>query len=438
VQRRAKLLVLTTILAAAGVVAVASRQTRTRPRVIAPAHSDAEVRDLDIAFYERRVQEDTFSAADRQRLASLYLQRARETGNYSDYERAELLARHSLAQREAHNSFTYQLLATSLLAEHRFTDALAAARTLDSIEPGIPSQQAQLAEIELELGNYAAAGALFDSVKSVGDRPSITARLARWHEIEGRPDVAKRLLALAIRNSQMLTDLPKEQISWFYYRLGELELKSGRLAQADSAFNAGLARFPGDYRILGAFARLAAARGDWQGAIDYGARAIAIQLDPATLGTMSDAYAALGDTAQAAQYAKTMTMSALRQPGPIHRAWGLFLLDHDRDVARVLAKAHAELETRRDVYGYDLYAWALYKSGRYREAREASDRALSRRTQDAQLFFHAGMIARAMGDSAAAKRDLDEALRINPFFGAANVRAARLALQSLGGGMPGV
>ncbi len=54
-------------------------------------------RDADIAFFSRRVAADPIGAADRSRLAALYLQRARETANYEDYRRAERLARRSLA-----------------------------------------------------------------------------------------------------------------------------------------------------------------------------------------------------------------------------------------------------------------------------------------------------------------------------------------------------
>src|SRR4029453_7409065 len=125
------------------------------------------------------------------------------------------------------------------------------------------------------------------------------------------------------------------------------------------------------------------ATGNWNAAVEYGSRAIAVQLDPATLGTMSDAYAALNDTAQARSFADAMAVAALSQPGAIHRAWGLFLLDHDRDVARVLCEARADIATRRDVYGYDLLAWALFKSGRVDDARNAATAALSQSTEDA-------------------------------------------------------
>ena len=65
-----------------------ARPHRVTATPSAPPRSESEIRSLDIDFYERRIAEDTLSAADRSRLAGLYLQRARETGSYPDYERA--------------------------------------------------------------------------------------------------------------------------------------------------------------------------------------------------------------------------------------------------------------------------------------------------------------------------------------------------------------
>lgn len=378
--------------------------------------SEGEIRDRDIAFFERRVIEDTIGASDRSRLAALYMDRARATGGFNDYARAERLARRSLALRTEHNGQTFGLLASALLARHDFAQALVVAKTIDSLDPGVARHIALLGEIELEIGDYAAANAHFSSIHVDADEFTIAARVARWRELTGHADAARRLLRGAVAKVAHRDDLPREQVAWFNYRLGELELRTGHLDSAAAAYHRGLAIFPEDYRILGGLARLAAARGEWKQAIEYGNEAIALQLDPATLGTISDAYAALGDSAQAAQYARAMATSALKQPGPIHRAWGLFLLDHGRksDVDRVLAKTRVEMRTRHDVYGYDLLAWALHKQGRDVDARAAMRHALAQHTEDAQLFYHAGIIERALGNIDGARTYLAQAAAMNP------------------------
>lgn len=361
--------------------------------------SESEIRDRDIAFFERRVSEDTIDATDRSQLAALYMDRARATGGFTDYGRAEQLARRSLALRTAHNSQTFSLLASALLARHDFAQALSVAKTADSLDPGVARHVALLGEIELEMGDYDKASEHFASIHFDGDQFTIAARVARWRELTGHADAARRLLRLAVSKVDRRDDLPAEQVAWFHYRLGELELRTGNLDSAEAAYRRGLAIFPDDYRSLGGLARLAAVRSDWKNAIAYGNQAIAIQLDPATLGTVSEAYTALGDSAQASQYARAMATSALKQPGPIHRAWGLFLLDHgsNSDVDGVLAKTRVEMRTRHDVYGYDLLAWALHRQGNDAAAHDAMQHALAQHTEDAQLFYHADVIERALG-----------------------------------------
>ena len=91
----------------------------------------------------------------------------------------------------------------------------------------------------------------------------------------------------------------------------------------------------------------------------------------------------------------------------------------------------AELEVRKDVYGYDAYAWALFENHRYADARRAEDQALSAGTIDAKLLYHSGLIAKALGDTERAKADLVRALAVSPGFDALQARRARVELQQL-------
>ncbi|CAA9359185.1 MAG: hypothetical protein AVDCRST_MAG11-4018 [uncultured Gemmatimonadaceae bacterium] len=416
-----------------GVGRLEARERVAAARVArAAASSDVELRTQDIAFYEQRAARDPMSAGDRARLAALYLQRARETTDPEDYARAERAARASLGLRTMRNGAAFVTLASSLLAQHRFAEARAVARQLVGGEPRNDAYRALLGESCLELGDYACARTAFDSISQPGRGAlAVAPRLARWAEIRGDGARARYLVRRARAVADSLPGLPREQVAWFHLRAGDLELRQGRPARAEQEFRAGLAVIPGDHRLLAALARLALVRHEWRDAIALGDSAIAVVLDPATLGVVADAYAALGDTAKAAEYARTMEVAASGEPGAYHRAWSLYLLDHDTRTAEVLAAAQAEIATRRDVYGYDLLAWALYKRGRVAEARAASDAALAQGTQDALLLYHAGMIAQAAGEPARAHRFLERALAVNAHFDHAHPARARLVLDSL-------
>ena len=237
--------------------------------------------------------------------------------------------------------------------------------------------------------------------------------MARWAELSGQPEEARRLLRQALDEAARRHGMPREQLAWFHLRLGDLALRTGQLGEAERELDAGLGILPEDYRLLGTMARLEAVRHRWRRAAATGELAVAHALDPATLGLLSDAWRALGDTTKSSGYDRAMALSVLRQPGAYHRAWSLFLLDHGRDVPAVLANVTGELETRRDIYGYDLLAWALHCSGRDDDARAPMARALALGTRDAMLYYHAGMIELGAGDTAAARSRLERALAIN-------------------------
>ena len=365
----------------------------------APLRSEEEIRELDIAFFTDRVKRDPTGGSDLARLGALYLARARETGDPHDVLLAEQAARSSLRNRPERNGAAASVLQSSLLSQHRFDEALTLALAARDAEPDKPTLRAAVGEIRMELGQYDSARADFTGLHvPLGDL-AVAPRLARWVEIEGQPDRALRLLRAALAAAKREPSLPREQLAWYHLRVGDVELRMGHAPAADSAYHAGLAVHPGDYRILSALAHSALLQRRWRESIGYGEQAIARTLDPATLGTLSDAYAALGDSAKSAEYAHVLDVAVLRQPGAYHRAWSLFLLDHDRHVALVSRKIHQEMRTRRDVYAYDLLAWSLHKQGRDRDAQVAMQHALSQGTIDPLLTHHAGVIASAVAQA---------------------------------------
>jgi tetratricopeptide (TPR) repeat protein len=396
-----------------------------------PVPSEARTRDLDIEFYQRRVKRDPRSARDYAQLAGLFLQRARETADNGDLLRAEQNARRSLSLRTGRNSGGFGVLASSLLAQHRFAEARDVARRLVADDSSSIAARGLLAETQFELGEYDAAGRLLGSLGTYRNNLSVAPRLARWQELHGHAEEARRLLQAARDQAARLHGMPAEQLAWFDLRLGDLALRNGHLGEAEHELRNGLTISPEDYRILGAMARLEASRQRWSSAIAYGERAIASALDPATLGLLGDAYRALADSSKAGDYYRAMELAIVQQPGPFHRAWSLFLLDHDREVPRVLAKVRGEIQTRRDIYGYDLLAWALHKSGDDRRAAVAMRSALALGTLDAMLFYHAGMIAFSQGYRLQARDYLKQALQVNPYWDPFQPAQARAVLASL-------
>jgi tetratricopeptide (TPR) repeat protein len=404
---------------------------KARGEAVIAAPRELERHNLEIAAWSRALSIDPASAISLGMLAALHLQRARETGDESDYTRAEQYARRSLALRVNRNAKTYVTLASTLMAQHRFADAERVAESAVEYDPGVPQYLSLLAEVRLELGEYDKARHSFDSLSLFRSTLSIAPRLARWEELNGRTSSAFRILRSAVAATDARQDIPTEQIAWFHFRLGDLELRNGHFHRARAEFERGLAVEPSDYRILGGLAKLSLLEDDPDEAIAYGERAIALKLDPAILGTLGEAFDAKGDTASAEENFRTMEIAVRGQPGAYHRAWSLFLLDHGRRVAEVHENAVKELATRKDIYGYDILGWSLYKLHRYDEAADNLRDALKLGTRDPLLYYHAGMIELALGRRREAIAFLSLALAINPAFDHTQTRVARAALDSL-------
>ena len=373
---------------AAGIVRAAGPDA---PPISSPsAAAAANIRDLDIAFYTARVSRDPRSARDFTQLAGLYLERARETADNADLARAEQNARHSLALRTGRNDRGVRRpgLEPPGPAPIRRSAARPAARCWPRTRrrlrrAGWWPRPSSSSDTTTE------AGRLFGMLATYQGDLGVAPRLARWAELRGRPEEARRLLRQAPgRRRARRHGMPREQVAWFHLRLGDLALRAGQLDEARHELEAGLRILPADYRLLGALARLEAARHQWRRAADDGELAIAHALDPATLGLLYDSYAALGDTREGRRVLPRHGARGAAAAGAVpSRVEPLPARPRPRGAHGYSRTSRTELRTRRDIYGYDLLAWALHKSDRDAEAR-APMRARPRLgTRDAMLYY---------------------------------------------------
>ena len=104
-----------------------------------------------------------------------------------------------------------------------------------------------------------------------------------------------------------------------------------------------------------------------------------------------------------------------------------YYADHAHQPAKALDVAKQEFAWRHDVYTLDAYAWALHVNGQDAEARKQIETALAVGIRDSRIFAHAGEISLKLGDRAAAKRYLAEAVALH----ASGSEQAKLVLASL-------
>jgi tetratricopeptide (TPR) repeat protein len=359
-------------------------------------------------------------------LGGAYFQRARETGDVSDYQLAEEALTKSLDHVSADFSADSALgtMAEVCMGEHRFTDALSYAQKALSLGTGDVSPFAIVGDAYADMGEYDKAadayGRLTPRDMTLSPRAAYArdSRLSYLKFIAGDTAAAIKLMNTAVSEG-VEAQLPSENMAWLYYELGEFHTQAGELASADAAYVAALNTHPGDYRAMAALARLRANNGKYAEAIVLYKKAIGVVPMPMFIAELGDLYAKTGNNTEAEeQYALVEYIGLLGHINQVlhNRDLALFYSDHDRKLPEALDLARRELEVRHDLYTWDALAWALYKNGKLTEAAKASEQAMRFGTRDALLLFHAGMIAEGLGQRKQASRELSEALQINPHF----------------------
>jgi tetratricopeptide (TPR) repeat protein len=374
-------------------------------------------------------------------LGAAYFQRARETGDVSDYQLAEESLNKSLDLVSADFSADAALetMAEVCMGEHRFADALGYAQKALSLGTGDVSPFAIVGDAYADMGEYDKAafayGRLTPRDMTLSPRAAYArdSRISYLKFVAGDTSAAIELMKTAVTEG-IEAQLPSENLAWLYYELGEYETQAGDAASADAAYLAALYTHPGDYRALAALARLRANSGRYAEAILLYQKAIAVVPMPTFIAELGDLYAKSGNQAQAQkQFALVEYIGLLGHINQIlhNRDLALFYADHDMKLAESLDLAQKELEVRRDIYSWDALAWALYKNGRLADAAKASEKAMQFGTRDSLLLFHAAMIADGMGKKDQARNELKESLQINSHFHLIYADAARQKLLTL-------
>jgi len=225
-----------------------------------------------------------------------------------------------------------------------------------------------------------------------------------------------------------------ETAAWCRVHLGDLLINSGKAAAADRELDNALRIFPDYYLALAGKARVRLAAGDTDSAIKYYKQAQERVPLPETAIALGDIYAKLGRTDEAkSQYdlVEFIEGAGSLESKTYSRNIALFWADHDIKLDEALTVAKRERELRSDIYTSDTLAWCLYKKGQLTEAKTAMDEALRLGTQDARLFYHAGMIEQALGNRRNAIKHLQLALKINPSFDILQAEVARQTLRAI-------
>ena len=432
-----RLLALTAITAVAAastyVVSANGGGANNRPTSTAQALDDigtVSSRETDrlIAAYEGIAHHVADTRVDGM-LASLYLQRAKLTGDVGTYRQA--LDAATLAVRLApRDSDSRTTLATARYALHDFTGAARDATAALRQDPRAYGAAAVLGDCSLETGHYADARRIYDLLdRNVPHSPSVEIRQARLAWVTGSPDRA-RSSAVTARRDAVASGAAGIGLAFYDVFLAQLSGDVGRYDAAVGYATAAVREAPAWHVALAASGRALAQAGRLATALTAYRRAIAIVPQPDYLAAAGDLETLTGQRKSAARdYA---TVDAIRTLAVANRQiynrqLVLFAADRGIDLDAAVTMALAELKVRTDGGGYDAAAWALHAAGQDERASALAAAALRIDPKDPRFLWHTGAIAASLGDTSRAMSLIAQALSISPHFDPLQAqRAARL------------
>lgn len=353
------------------------------------SHETASRVDRQIIRFQNaaRQAKETVTLKYLEQLGWAFVAKARSSFDPGFYTLAEQSAL-CMAQKAPDRAETLLLHGHVLNHMHRFREGEVLAQRLVA-QRGLSYDYGLLGDLLMEQGNIAQAIDAYDQMLQQKPSPQGYIRAAHIRWLTGDLTGAIQLMRMATRGFR-----DAEATAWANVRLALYELQAGQAHQAAS-HQADASAWRADYPpALLAQGRLHLAEGQYQSAVELLTRAAQLNPLPEYQWFLIEALRAAGREDEA---------SAVEQQLMQHGAaddrctFALYLATTGQHPERAVQLAREELTARADVFTLDALAWALNAAGKHQEAHAVHTRALTVGTQDARLFYHAGVIAAAVG-----------------------------------------
>ncbi|MGW2518151.1 tetratricopeptide repeat protein [Streptomyces sp. NPDC001617] len=366
-------------------------------------------------------------------LGAAYVEQGRRTADAANYPLAERALRASLSVRGRQNVAALDGMAALANARRDFRAARTWGEAALKAEPKRWTTYPLLIDAYTGLGDYKATKRTLDRLLELRSGPAVRARAAAVYRDRGRREDA----AAAISDAAAGASSPAEQAAWLE-RAGELSWERGELEDALRRFQEAVRLDPDQRAAQAGQGRTLAALGRTTEALTAYQVALAKQPRPQYALELGELYESLGlGDAARAEYDVLRTRVRQDEAGGVDDALvlGVFEADHGYPTAAV-RRLRAEWQRQPGIEVADALGWALHRAGDDREALRfasvATDREHGGGVRSAPYMYHRGMIERELKQDGPARRHLQEALRINPYFSPLGVREARAALAGLG------
>ncbi len=395
-----------------------------------PTPQAASLVDKAIQHWTARVTKNERDDGAWAELGDALMQKARETVDSSWYAHAERAYRKGLAINPN------CMAATTGVAwvhgcRHEFEESVAWAHKALRLDRLNHAAHGLLGDAAVETGDYDTA---FEHYQKMLDlKPDLSSYSRGAHVLFLTGDLRK---AAFLMNKAIQAGAPyAENTAWCQAQLALIYFANGNVQAAEDVLKDALEKAPRNLHVLAALGKVKAARKDYTGAMDCYRKAADIAPQHDVLVALGELYRLQGKLDEAAKQDELVeTIHKLHKANGVRGNGQLarFYADRGRNLDEAVRMAEDEYAKLKNVFAADTLAWCYYQAGRYEDAARTIARALKRRTPDAMIAYHAGLIHAKLNDPAKARLYLAQALSLNPHFSPVHAPAAAEALRELG------
>ncbi len=390
-----------------------------------PASSTHTAADHGIAKWAGLIKQNPNDDKVWVRLGDTLMQKPRETADPRYYACAEQVYQQALA-RNPNSADAMTGLAWVASDRNQYDASAGWATKAVTLDPQNNTAYGLLGDDDAARGHYDDAYAHYQKMLDI--RPDIASysRGARLLYQDGNARKALWLMAKAVQTGSPYA----ENTAWCRIQFAQMLFDQGGLLPAEQTVQAVLKTTPNNADALATLGKFKAARDNYPAAIALLQKSIALAPDADTLTMLGDLYALSGNKAEAEErYSQVEALYKKDTDAGIddHMQIARFDADHDRHLPEALQLAEQN-KASQNVSDADTLAWCQYKNGQEDAAKSAIQTALARRTPEAEMLFHAGMIYAKAGDRITGGKCLSHALSLNPYF---NLRDAKIAADTL-------
>ncbi|MEN3939745.1 tetratricopeptide repeat protein [Prosthecobacter sp. SYSU 5D2] len=299
-------------------------------------------------------------------------------------------------------------------SRHDFQESVRWAKLALDLDPANPISHGIMGDAALELGDLERAAESYQAMLDARPDMSSYSRAAYLVWMKGDVKKGRWLMQKAIDAGSP----HPENVAWCRTRLAMMLFNEGALLPAGQVVAEGLKQTPDHVPLLLLLGKIKLAQRDEKAATAAFESVLKSGENHDALVGLGDLHLIHGRTDLAESF-----FTRLEKQHRLNAAQGIhdhtqmarFYADHDRELDRALQFAQEHAQTQ-NVYEADTLAWVCYQKGDLKLARKAIETALRAGTPDAEIFYHAGLIAAALNDRPGAQKLLSRALSLNPHF----------------------